>query len=103
MTISRLFIITLAALAVSAALEPGIAWAAASDDWTKPAEGIIDTLRSGAVRLGAGLIGLSVIGYGLWTIASGQPNLARVAVMIFGGLCVMAGPAMIEAILDTVQ
>ena len=44
-----------------------------------------------------------MIGCGLWTIASGQPNLARVAVMIFGGLCVMAGPAMIEAILDTVH
>ena len=53
-TFSRLFIANLAALAVLAALEPGIALVAAPDDWTKPAEGIIDTLRSGAVRLGRG-------------------------------------------------
>jgi len=74
-----------------------------SADWTKPATGIIDTLKSGLVTIGALVVGLAVIGYGIWQALQPEPNFKRLGMIIFGGVCIMAGPQAVAAILQAAQ
>jgi len=82
---------------------PNAVKATSSGDWTKPATGIIDTLSSGLVTIGALVVGLAVVGYGIWQALQPEPNFKRLGMIIFGGVCIMAGPQAVAAILQAAQ
>lgn len=101
-TVNITTIILLLGLAAALVLIPDLAMAA-DDDWVKPGTSLIDTLQSGLVTIGALVVGIGVIGVGLWAAATGHLDLKRLAMVIIGGILIMAGPAMIAAMLERAQ
>ena len=87
-----------AAVAALAILEP----AHAQDGWESPATDLIETLNSGLVKIGAVLIGVAIIAFGMWGALTARIDWMRLAMILIGGGLVMAGPAMIDALLSTI-
>lgn len=75
------------------------AWANDAD-WIKPGTDLVERLESGGVQLGAGVIGVGIIAYGLVTSLSGEINWRRLGGMVFGGVCVFFGPEILVALLE---
>ncbi|MBT4889877.1 MAG: hypothetical protein HON65_10015 [Rhodospirillales bacterium] len=96
----------LTAMAIAAAilLAPEVVHAAAnSDEWVKPATGLIDALRSGLMQIGAVVIGLVIIGRGIYIASTGNPDIGKLAMVIFGGVLIMAGPKSMALLLEIAQ
>lgn len=79
---------------------PELAHAEGSADWIKPASTIIDTLQSGFVKLGAGVIGVGIIIFGLVTTLTGEGNWKKLGVMIIGGVLIFFGPEIAVSLLE---
>ena len=93
---------TMAIIAV-AILVPEVALAQGSDEWVKPATDLIDTLRSGVVLIGTGLVGIAVMGYGIYTIWGDNPNFKRLGMIVLGGAMIVAGPYVMAGLLEIAQ
>jgi len=74
---------------------------AQSSDWVQPGTGLMEALESGLVRIGAVIIGIGVIGVGLWACSTGRLEWSRLGYVVIGGFLIMAGPAMVRALLET--
>lgn len=74
----------------------------ANEDWVKPASKIIELLEDGLVQLGAGAVGLGIIGFGLYTVFTGEGNWKKLGVIFAGGICVFFGPAIAVTLLEAV-
>ncbi len=98
----RTCFVTSLALIVALCLIPEIA-SANSDEWIKPATGLIDALRSGLVKIGALVVGLAIVGRGIFMALSGNPDWSKIGIMILGGIFIMAGPTAIAALLETIS
>ncbi len=95
----NLSVLTTLSLFAVVLLMPEVAHAQNSE-WVKPATGLIEALRSGLVQIGAIVIGLAVIGVGIYITFSGEPNFKRLGMIIFGGLLIIAGPESIALLLE---
>ncbi|MEW5728043.1 MAG: hypothetical protein AB1918_09480 [Pseudomonadota bacterium] len=67
----------------------------ADADWIKPAEEGVTDLTSSLVMIAGALIGLSIVGYGLWAAMTQRIDWARIWVFFFAALLVTVGPAAI--------
>jgi type IV secretory pathway VirB2 component (pilin) len=73
---------------------------AANDAWVQPATELLDVLEGGLVSIGAPIIGIGIIGLGLWSSLAGNMDWKRLGFVILGGILVMAGPAALRALLE---
>ena len=95
-------LLTVAALALVIAF-PEISHAQNSEDWIKPAVGLIEVLQSGLVQLGAAVIGIGIIIVGAYMGVTGDLAGKKLAGAICGGILVVAGPKMLAALLLALQ
>ena len=93
---------TMAIIAVTI-FTPEVALAQGSDEWVKPATDLIDTLKSGVVVIGTALVGIAVMGYGIYTIWGDNPNFKRLAMIVLGGAMIVAGPHIMAGLLEIAQ
>jgi type IV secretory pathway VirB2 component (pilin) len=71
---------------------------AAAQDWTQPITDFIDLLNSGLGQIGAGVLGVGIIAIGLWAAFTGRMDWNRFAFTLIGGLLVMVGPKIVNAL-----
>jgi hypothetical protein len=90
----------LALAAVALLADPTLA---ADADWIKPAEEGVKSLTSSLISVGAPLIGLSLIGYGLWAAMTQRLDWARIWVFFIAGLLVTVGPTAITWFIDLMK
>lgn len=95
--VTALLLLTVLCLVADPVLAQG------SDEWVKPATGLIEALRSGLVTVGALVVGLMVVGRAIFMVFSGNPDWQKIGVVILGGVLIMAGPAAIAALLETID
>jgi membrane associated rhomboid family serine protease len=88
-----------AALAVAAAF-PALA---ANADWISPANEGVTSLTTSLVTMGGGLIGLSIVGYGLWAAMTQRIDWARIWVFFVAGLLVTVGPLAMTWFIELMQ
>lgn len=86
---------------------PRAAVAAANSDWVKPGIGLVETLQSGLVTVGALLVGLAVVGFAIYTavqsvLGDGRVNWGKLFTIIIAGVLIMAGPSMLAMLLQNV-
>ncbi len=93
---------TLAFMTISC-FTPESAFAQTSDEWVKPMTGLVDSLRGGAVTIGALIVGLAVVIRGIMMALSGNPDWSKIGMVIVGGVLIMAGPSAIAALLTAAQ
>ncbi len=99
MTLSVRFLVPVAVLAVAAA-NPALA---ADADWIKPAEEGVKSLTSTLMTIGGSLIGLSIMGYGLWAAMTQRIDWPRIWVFFLAGLLVTVGPTAISWFIDLMK
>lgn len=88
---SRLAILAAGPLAIIA--DPALA--ASSADWITPVGDGVTSLTTTLVTIGGAIIGLSIVGYGLWAAMTQRIDWARIWVFFVAGLLVTVGPAAI--------
>lgn len=88
-----------AALAVALAF-PALAGDA---DWIKPAEEGVTSLTTSLVTIGGALIGLSIVGYGLWAAMTQRIDWAKIWVFFVSALLVTVGPIAIIWFIDLMK
>lgn len=74
-----------------------------SADWIKPAEDGVKSLTTSLVTIGGALIGLSIVGYGLWAAMTQRLEWAKIWVFFVAGLLVTVGPAAILWFIDLMK
>lgn len=82
---------------------PALAAGGGSADWIKPAEEGVTSLTTSLVTIGGALIGLSIVGYGLWAAMTQRLDWARIWVFFIAGLLVTIGPAAIVWFIDLMK
>jgi hypothetical protein len=93
--------LTILILATSILFPAGNVLAAAnSGDWVKPGVSIIEGLQSGVVTIGALVIGLGVMVVGVWACATLRMEWSKLGYVLIGGILIMAGPTMVNALLE---
>lgn len=77
--------------------------AGGSADWIKPAEEGITSLTKTLVTIGGALIGLSIVGYGLWAAMTQRIDWAKIWVFFVAALLVTVGPLAIIWFIDLMK
>lgn len=94
-TLTLCLVVALATLAFS---DSAFAQAAsnstsASGDWYEPIISLFETVQTGVGKIGTIVIGLGVMGLGVWAGLTGRMDWVRAGMIIFGGVLVTSGPA----------
>jgi len=76
---------------------------AADADWIKPAEEGVKSLITSLVAIGGALIGLSLVGYGLWAAMTQRLDWSRIWIFFVAGLLVTVGPSAILWFIDLMK
>jgi multisubunit Na+/H+ antiporter MnhB subunit len=92
-------LILLVAVAFVTFVAPQLA-IAADDSWVEPGVEAASNIEAGLVTLGAVLVGIGVIVAGIIATLKGQMDWQRLAMCIVGGICIMAGPAIIRGLIN---
>ncbi len=83
-----------------AGLDPAFAQDAG---WVQPAQQGVTSLTTNLVLLGGGIIGLSIVAYGLWAAMTQRIDWARLWVYFVAGLLVTGGPAAMTWLIQKFQ
>lgn len=92
-------LILLVAVAFVMFVAPQIALAA-DDSWVEPGVEAAGNIEAGLVTLGAVLVGIGVIVAGIIAVLKGAMDWQRLVMCIVGGICIMAGPAIIRGLIN---
>ncbi len=90
---------TLAIISVVAAY-PALAQTAT---WMTPAQTGVTSLTTTLVTMGGGLIGLSIVGFGLWAALTHRINWPTLWIFFISGMLVTVGPAAITWFISLLQ
>jgi len=90
--------LTVSVLALAIA-EP--AFAAGADGWEQPAVKLIEVLESGLVKIATVVIGVAILGYAIYQAFQNDFQIKPLAVKVFAGILIMAGPTMIKTLLGS--
>lgn len=94
---------TALALALASILAVPALAASGSADWIAPASEGVTSLTKSLVTIGGALIGLSLVGYGLWAAMTQRIEWPKIWVFFIAGLLVTVGPAAITWFIDLMQ
>lgn len=97
-TVTTVTILT--ALCAVLVLAPELALAAASDDWVKPATGMIETLQGGVTMIAQGLLLVAIVVRGIMMAMSGTAEWQKMGMLLIGALLVAVGPKILIALLE---
>lgn len=75
------------------------AFAQGSDEWVKPASDLVDSLNSGLIKIGAPVLGVAIIIYGLSMAFSDDIKWRRMFTLVVAGALVFSGPTILTALL----
>ena len=100
MNIRRSLTLTALAVLAVAVAHPALAQTAS---WMTPAQTGVTSLTTSLVTLGGGLIGLSIVGYGLWAAMTHRIDWGRLWIFFIAGMLVTAGPPAIMWFIGLLQ
>lgn len=81
-------------------LDPAFAQSA---DWLAPAEGGAVAMTTSLVALGGSLLGLSIVGYGIWSALTHRIRWETLWVFVFSAVLVTVGPTAIAWLITKFQ
>ncbi|CAA7619339.1 DUF6750 family protein [Magnetospirillum sp. UT-4] len=93
----------LAAFALASVLAVPALAAGGAADWIKPAEEGVTSITKSLVTIGGALIGLSIVGYGLWSAMNQRIEWSRIWTFFIAALLVTVGPMAIIWFIDLMK
>lgn len=72
-------------------------------DWIAPLDKGVSSLTTSLVAVAGALIGLSIVGYGIWAAIRQRVEWEKLMYIFFGGLLVTIGPAAIVWFIDMMK
>jgi len=71
----------------------------ADGSWAEPAKTVLDSLEQGLVSVAAPIVGVGIIAYALWAMASGRIDLQRLLQLGGAAVLVFFGPQLLRTLM----
>lgn len=75
----------------------------AAPGWEEPIVKLCEAVGTGVGRIGITILGIGLMGYGIYSAFNGEFNLKKVGSMVLGGALCVAAPPMANSLLGVIS